>query len=293
MPSIHSKLPTASDFRRLAVFRTIVGAGGVTQAAAVLHKTASAVSYDLQQLEASLGEPLFHRSGRGLVLTPRGRSLAAAIEHAYLDIQSAWRDFAARDKQPLRLACVSGFGRYHLVPRLLRMMPRDRPCDVLFRTAIGVQDLLESGKVALGVSYRPLVAHGMAISALGTEELALVGPPGVPAPGPEDVSDLPFVTYEEFEYVFIRWFESNALPLPQAWHRVDHFEELEEALESVSLGRGWSIVPACAAAGREFADRVCVHRLRKKCINKIHLVGTRRNLDSPDAELIRKAARTR
>lgn len=293
MPSTHSKLPAASDFRRLAVFRAIVGAGGVTQAAAVLHKTASAVSYDLQQLEASLGEPLFHRSGRGLVLTPRGRSLAAAIEHAYLDIQAAWRNFAARDEHPLRLACVSGFGRYHLVPRLLRMLPPDRPCEVLFRTAIGVQDLLEAGKVTLGVSYRPLVAHGMAIAALGTEELALVGPRNAPTPRKEDVADLPFVTYEEFEYVFIRWFESNAMPLPVAWRRVDHFEELEEALESVSLGRGWSVIPACAAAGREFADRVSVHRLRRKCINKIHLIGARRHLESPDADLIRKAAGVR
>lgn len=282
------------DFKRLSVFRTVVASGGVIAAARELHKSPSAVTYDLQQLERLLGAKLFRKSGRRLALTPRGRVLAASIERAYLDLQHAWESIGeAEGLEPLRIACVSGFGRYRLVPRLLQLLPRDRPVEVLFRTASGVQALLETGRVALGVSYRPLVTSGIASALLGEEELALVGPKSrrKASPAAEEIPSLPFVTYEEFDYVFFRWFEANRIPLPQPWHRVDHFDELEEALESVANGRGWSVVPLDSALGRAYRSRVQVHRLQRRvCTNEIHLVGSERELKSEDAALLRLAA---
>ncbi len=283
------------DFKRMSVFRTVVASGGVNAAARVLHKSPSAVTYDLQQLERQLGTRLFRKSGRRLALTPRGRALAASIERAYLDLQQAWERFDdATAQEPLRIACVSGFGRYRLVPRLLRLLPRERSVEVLFRTAGGVLALLESGRAALGVSYRPLAAAGIASTPLGEEELVLVGPASRrAAPTAAQVPSLPFVTWEEFDYVFFRWFEANGIALPQPWHRVDHFDELEEALESVASGRGWSIVPLDAAQGRAYRSRVRVHRLHGRgCANEIHLLGGERELAGADAALLRQAAST-
>lgn len=281
------------DFKRLAVFRTVVTSGGVNAAARVLHKSASAVTYDLQQLDRLLGTRLFRKAGRRLALTPRGRVLAASIERAYLDLQQAWESIDDNnDLDPLRIACVSGFGRYRLVPRLMSLLPRERPVEVLFRTASGVLALLESGRVALGVSYRPLVTTGIASLLLGEEELVLVGPRSRrPSPAPAEIPALPFITWEEFDYVFFRWFEANRIVLPQPWRRIDHFDELEEALESVASGRGWSIVPLDAAQGRAYRSRVRVHRLQQcVCSNEIHLVGSERELKSEDAALLRLAA---
>ncbi|TWI06314.1 DNA-binding transcriptional LysR family regulator [Luteimonas cucumeris] len=281
------------DFKRLSVFRTVVASGGVIAAARELHKSPSAVTYDLQRLERLLGAKLFRKSGRRLALTPRGQALAASIERAYLDLQHAWESLGEADGQePLRIACVSGFGRYRLVPRLMQLLPRDRPVEVLFRTASGVQALLETGRVALGVSYRPLVTSGIASVPLGEEELALVGPKSRRAtPAPEAIPKLPFVTYEEFEYVFFRWFETHRIPLPQPWNRGDHFDELEEALESVANGRGWCVVPLDSALGRAYRSRLRVHRLKRHaCSNEIHLVGSERELRSEDAALLRIAA---
>lgn len=280
------------DFKRLAVFRTVVARGGVTAAALALHKSASAVTYDLQQLERQLGARLFRKAGRGLALTPRGRDLAASIERAYLDLQQAWERFDAGERQePLRIACVSGFGRYRLLPRLLPLLPPGRSVEVLFRTANGVLALLESGRVALGVSYRPLAAAGIASVALGEEELVLVGPRRRAAPAAAQVPALPFVTWDEYEYVFFRWFEAHGIALPQPWHRSDHFDELEEALESVAAGRGWSVVPLDAAQARAYRSRLRVHRPRQRaCVNEVHLVGGQTQLDGADAALLRCAA---
>ncbi len=281
------------DFKRLAIFRTVVASGGVNAAARVLHKSPSAVTYDLQQLERQLGTPLFRKSGRRLALTPCGRVLAASIERAYLDLQQAWETIDdGHGQEPLRIACVSGFGRYRLLPRLLSLLPRERPLEVLFRTASGVLALLESGRVALGVSYRPLVTAGVASAPLGEEELVLVGPASRRAPPTAaQVPALPFVTWEEFDYVFFRWFEANGIALPRPWHRSDHFDELEEALESVANGRGWSIVPLDSALGRAYRARVRVHRLQPRaCSNEIHLLGGERELAGADAALLRLAA---
>lgn len=280
------------DFKRLSVFRSVVNHGGVIAAARVLHKSPSAVTYDLQQLEGALGVRLFRKAGRRLALTPEGRTLAASIERAYLDLQHAWDGLAGGESpEPLRLACVSGFGRYRLLPRLLSRLPRQRSLEVLFRTANEVLALLESGRVSFGVSYRPLVTTGIASAPLAEESLVLVGPKASRRPAPSDVAALPFVTYEEFDYVFFRWFEAHELALPQPWRRVDHFDELEEALESVACGRGWSVVPLDAAQGRAYRTRLKIHHLQGRiCRNQVHLVGSAEALQSEDAALLRLAA---
>src|SRR5262249_38919453 len=63
------------DIRRLHTFVTVVDAGGVHRAAARLHVTQSALSRQIQALEAELGVPLFDRVGRRVLLTAEGEDL--------------------------------------------------------------------------------------------------------------------------------------------------------------------------------------------------------------------------
>src|SRR5689334_3696155 len=93
------------DLRRLAVFRTVVEAGGVTAAAAVLHRSPSAVSDDLAVLQRHLGTPLFEKVGRHLQPTAKARTLARSLERSYLDLQEAWDNAVGGDaSEPLRIA---------------------------------------------------------------------------------------------------------------------------------------------------------------------------------------------
>ena len=50
----------------------VVDAGGYAQAAEVMHKTQSSVSYAVQKLESVLGVKVFKVEGRKAVLTPTG-----------------------------------------------------------------------------------------------------------------------------------------------------------------------------------------------------------------------------
>jgi DNA-binding transcriptional LysR family regulator len=56
-------------------FITVARLGSVTQAAAELHLSQSAVSLQLGELEASIGAPLVTRTGHGVRLTKADRVL--------------------------------------------------------------------------------------------------------------------------------------------------------------------------------------------------------------------------
>lgn len=64
------------DARLLRLLVAVVEAGSITGAAARLGVTQSAVSHLLDRLRAVLGDPLFVKSGRGIVATARAEALA-------------------------------------------------------------------------------------------------------------------------------------------------------------------------------------------------------------------------
>ena len=77
------------DARRLRVLHEVSLRGSVTAAAGVLHVTPSAVSQQLAQLEREAGCDLLERSGRGIVLTPAGTTLAQHAETVLRALEGA------------------------------------------------------------------------------------------------------------------------------------------------------------------------------------------------------------
>lgn len=67
------------NFHHLRYFYEVARAGALTRAAAALRVSPSALSVQIQQIEAQLGVTLFERRGRQLVLTEAGR---IALDHA-------------------------------------------------------------------------------------------------------------------------------------------------------------------------------------------------------------------
>jgi DNA-binding transcriptional LysR family regulator len=64
----------------LQIFKAVVDFGGVTRAAAQLHRVPSNVTTRLKQLEEGLGTKLFHRHSRKLLLSSEGHLLLAYAE---------------------------------------------------------------------------------------------------------------------------------------------------------------------------------------------------------------------
>lgn len=101
----------------------------ITQAAAELFLTQSAVSRQIKALEEHLGVALFHRRARGLELTVRGERYHAAVAEA-LKILRVADDEARGEPQTLTVTTTPGMASLWLIPRLADFARKHRDIDV-------------------------------------------------------------------------------------------------------------------------------------------------------------------
>jgi LysR family transcriptional activator of nhaA len=83
------------NFHHLRYFWTVARKGGVRKAADALHVSQPSISAQLRLLEETLGEKLFRRSGRNLVLTETGHLVLSYAD----EIFSAGRELMSAVKQ--------------------------------------------------------------------------------------------------------------------------------------------------------------------------------------------------
>src|SRR5215212_11333146 len=83
------------NFHHLRYFWTVARKGGVRKAAEELHVSQPSISAQLRLLEESLGEKLFKRSGRNLVLSDAGQLVLTYAD----EIFSAGRELMSAVKQ--------------------------------------------------------------------------------------------------------------------------------------------------------------------------------------------------
>ncbi len=260
------------DPRYLQAFVEVGRTGSFSRAAATLHKTQPAVSYQIRMLEQQLGASLVDRTTRRPTLTPAGARLYELCDRFFGDfgrLAASLRDPAAvAQLAPLRIESVSGFGRYVLFPHLAAM-PAPQAYSLRFPTAEQIIAALRAGTCDLGFVYLPLASSRLVTTAVSREELVLIAPPRARLPRTvEAFATLPFATYDEYEYVFGRWFEVVFGTQPRAVDARYHFEELEEVVATVAAGRAWSIVPDHCVG-----DRVAVLRhARRRAWNTIYAV---------------------
>ncbi|WP_329610531.1 LysR family transcriptional regulator [Jiella pelagia] len=83
------------NFHHLRYFQTVAHDGNLTRAAERLNVSQSAVSTQIRQLEERLGQKLFERRGRSLILTEAGQ---IALDHAdaIFTTGDETREYAAR-----------------------------------------------------------------------------------------------------------------------------------------------------------------------------------------------------
>ncbi|HTO09166.1 MAG TPA: transcriptional regulator GcvA [Myxococcota bacterium] len=105
--------PTAS----LRAFSRSAHGLSFKRAAAELHLSPSALSRQIQGLEAHLGVKLFRRLNPGLELTDEGQRYLAVVD-AVLEQLFAAQDALAPEARPLRVSTLQSFSESWLVPNL-------------------------------------------------------------------------------------------------------------------------------------------------------------------------------
>ncbi|HWL02234.1 MAG TPA: LysR family transcriptional regulator, partial [Microbacteriaceae bacterium] len=116
------------DVRRLELLRELSERGSVTAVAEATHRTPSAVSQQLKQLEREAGVALTERSGRGIALTAAGRALArtaADVATAIERAEALWDDYVGAPRGEVSVLVFQTAGKM-LAPGMLQSVA-DQP----------------------------------------------------------------------------------------------------------------------------------------------------------------------
>jgi LysR family transcriptional regulator, glycine cleavage system transcriptional activator len=118
----------------LRVFEAAARLGRMTDAATELAVTHSAISRQLQHLEAYLGTELFAGPRNRRALTPPGQQLLSALTPIFDQIDVAVRSCAEEASGVLDVACYSTFAMRWLIPRLHRFQKAHATIEVRLST---------------------------------------------------------------------------------------------------------------------------------------------------------------
>ena len=252
------RLPSKFDLQALETFVTIVELGGMSQCAAHLQVTQSAVSQTIVRLETSIGVQLFDRSLRPLTLTMSGRAL---FEHSErLLAQAKFTYDAVREGATLPVASVTVAMSFSLANQLTAPLlqtlgaraerwsirsgiSREHQGEFLARDI----DILVTGSFNLEhrhmVELYPIFEEGfvLVLPATYCEPVDLRGSP--PA--------LPFVRFSHLTGMG-QQIERQLVRLKLKMPPVVEVESADQQLRTVASGYGWTITtPVCLAAQPE------------------------------------------
>jgi LysR family transcriptional activator of nhaA len=170
------------NFHHLHYFWAVAHEENLTRAAQRLHVSQSAVSTQIQKLEAELGHPLFERRGKQLVLTEAGR---IALDHADAifargeELESALQD-RGKQRRVLRVGSLATLSRNFQLGFLKPLFGRGDVEIVIRSGAFGEMlrileahliDVLLANTAPPRDAATPWVAH-----ALAEQPVSLVGP---------------------------------------------------------------------------------------------------------------------
>jgi len=141
------------DLNLLVVLDALCRTGSVSKASEALALSQPAVSHALNRLRAATGDPLFARSGRGLVPTPRAVALADTVAGLVASGQACLRPEGfdpTKDAPRFRLG-VSDYAGMVLLPRLVARVRALAPRAAIEARPVGQGALrqLEAGEIDL------------------------------------------------------------------------------------------------------------------------------------------------
>jgi DNA-binding transcriptional LysR family regulator len=281
------------DLVELKIFKAVAEHGGITRAAATLHRVQSNVTTRLKQLEERLGTELFHRQGRRLVLSAEGKLLLGYAER--LLSLSAEAQAAVQGRAPqgvLKLGALESTAATRL-PALLARFHRAHPAvrlELVTATTRALVDKVLREELEAAFVAEPFAAAGLELRHVFTEELVLITPKDhPPVRSPEDVEQrtiLAFSTGCSYRRRLETWLgRSNVLA-----ERVMEYGSYHAIVACAAAGGGIAVVPKSVLRASGMEGQVAQHPLPAKVARARTMLVWRRGarssaLDALAAEL--------
>ena len=252
------------DLVALQIFKTVAEQGGISRAAATLHRVQSNVTTRVKQLEARLGTTLFIRQRRRLVLSPEGKLLLAYADRLLglsSEAEAAVRGDAPRGT--LRLGTLESTAATRLPPVLARYH-RAHPgvrIELVTGTSATLVTLVRRHDVEAAFVAEPFDAHELAAAPVFVEELALITPRGwgrvVRARDIARATVIAFATGCSYRRRLEAWLGRSGIAPAQ----VMEFASYHAIVACVAAGAGIAVVPRSVVRAVGARTTVRVHAL--------------------------------
>lgn len=278
-------LPPSFEFRALEVFVVTAEQGSMTQAARILGLTQSGVSQIIAGLEGTVGQKLFDRTIRPIVLTKVGQVLLRQSQKILGDLNSAFVEAAESDRgelaslniaMPESLANVLGPRLYRRKRDLARfwkisngLMPDQRAkfnthaADVMITEESNTSDLLDVDRFNLF-----------------TEPYVLIFPKSfdlAPELGPH-LADRTFIRFS-LRSSAGRQTETQLSRLQLKFPSQIEFDSVVGHATAVADGLGWGITtPLCLFQVPGIFSQLSVHRLERGKFGRRMTLLARQNM---------------
>jgi len=252
----------------LRSFCTLAEVGHFTRTATRLHMTQSGVSQHIRKLEDHLGVELLVRQGKQFTLSDAGERLyreASQLLLAISKLEQQVRDDPAYEGV-VRVMSPGSVG-LKLYPHLLALQQQHPQLVVEYRFApnADVESAIAEGRADLGFMSVYSTLGDVNCTAVANEALLLVTPQQAPKPCWEDLLALGFIDHPDGAHHAALLLGAN---FPEFQHakqfpRRGFSNQIGLILEPVSMGLGFTVLPAHAVGAFTHPEGVRAHRLSK------------------------------
>lgn len=167
------------ELRHLRYFMALAEELNFTRAAAKVHVTQSTLSHQIKQLENEIGQLLFEREGRRVVMTGAGESLLLRLGNVLRTIDDSVRaakSVGAPLSGTLHVGTTPTFNASLMPGCLAAFLERQRSVQVIVTEALAasVEAEIAGGRIDVGIGYMPTRRNDLSFEPLYIEEMVLV-----------------------------------------------------------------------------------------------------------------------
>lgn len=176
MPTLNSSLSVLRGFDAAARL------GSFAKAAAALFLTESAISHQIRSLEGELGQPLFRRVGRSVVLTDAGKDFGKTVNRILRSLDEGVVRLSPYLKpRSVVLYTDSAFARGFLLPRLAKLREAHPAVDLWVDTSERSVDIeVDEVDILITADEKPATRHAQ-VKPLLADRRTLMAAPGLVA----------------------------------------------------------------------------------------------------------------
>lgn len=213
------------------------------KAAAELHVTPAALSFQIKSLEEHLGRPLFRRLNRAVELTEAGRTLAPGAADGFATLHAAWQAVRRQsDDTSLTVTAGPALTAKWLAPRLYDFARSHPEIDLKFSATLRNMDL-ERDDVDVAIRFGTGADEGLYSVPVRKEWLTPVMTPELAErfPTAESLQDAPLIHDESIGFLrppcdWPAWFRAVGIAFTPS-HGA-HFSNADHAIDAAVAGVG-------------------------------------------------------